>query len=592
MLHYEKRKNNKFFENIQSNKKIQMSMMQNFIPIYSNFFSLNETNYNNINLNHTWYITKIFNKDYHNDNIFSCEFKNISNPEFKMEQKTFVKMAPLLEPYKYLFGKYNNCDVSDLFNLPSLTNENVNNKISDRNNSSYVDSFFCYLSSQLLNKHKILNCVDFFGSFLGLKENYKINIIDDIEYLVESDYFNKNQNKLFQIEDYSHLIYKPKLAPIKITDEEIEVNHEDINSSDSSIFESNITESNMLIITENILELTECNIQLNNENDETSSSTSSSSCSSRTSHSNSNDLNNSDVSSINSNEEDAIDAEIETNSLEENSSINSGSTNSSSSNIEEEMLFVTFNKFPIQLIFLECCDETFDSLILNNDDLPHEEIFSALMQIIMTLLVYQKTFSFTHNDLHTNNVMYVKTSLKFLYYKYKNKFYKVPTFGRIYKIIDFGRAIYKINGQLICSDSFKNGNDASTQYNMEPYFNDKKVRLEPNFSFDLCRLACSMFDYFVDEIDDVKDLSTCDPLIKLITEWCLDDDGINILYKNTGVERYPNFKLYKMIARLVHNHTPDAQLERSEFKKYLISNKKIDVKNGIIINIDDLPSYV
>jgi hypothetical protein len=587
MLHYEKRKNNTLFENIQSNKKMDMSIIQNFIPIYLKFFSLSETNYNNINLNNHWYVTKILNKEHHDDYTFSCELKNILNPEFKIEQKTFVKMAPLLEPYKYLFGKYSNCDDLNLFNLPSLENQNVNSKIIDENNSSYVDSFFCYLSSQLLNKHKIVNCIDFYGSFLGLKKNYKINIIDDIEYLVESDYFNKNQNKLFQIEDYSHLIYKPKLTPIKIINNEeinIELEDIDINISDELIIQTNLKENEVNLQTEttldNISELTESNINLNNKNNTFSSS---SSCSSRTSHSNSDDFNDSDISS-----EELKDSETNEN-VEYSSSVSSSS--SSISDIEEEMLFVTFNKFPIQLIFLECCDGTLDSLILNNNDLPHEEIFSALMQIIMTLLVYQKTFLLTHNDLHTNNVMYIKTNLKYLYYKYKNKTYRVPTFGKIYKIIDFGRAIYKINGQLICSDSFKNGNDAATQYNIEPYFNNKKPRLEPNLSFDLCRLACSMFDYFVDEIDDVKDLSSCEPLVRLITEWCLDDNGVNILYKNTGVERYPDFKLYKMIARLVHNHTPEAQLERMEFKKYLISNKKIDVKRGLIIDLDELPSY-
>ena len=578
MLHYEKRKNNNLFENLKSNKKMDISKIQNFIPIYFKFFSLNETNYNNINLNHEWYVTRILNKKYDDDYTFSCELKNILNPEFRIEQKTFVKMAPLLEPYKYLLGKYSNYDNSKLFNMPSLIAENSHDKINEENNSSYVDSFFCYLSSQLLNKHKVVNCIDFYGSFLGIKKNYKINIIDDIEYLVESDYFNKNQNKLFQIEDYSHLIYKPKLNPIKIINEEnVELDIEDINFTDETISESVPCQ---LEILEDTLELTEENVNLNNNLSETYSS--SSSCSSRTSHSNSDDFNDSEIGS-NTDEE-------ENESKLENVS-GSSSEGSSCSDIMEEMLFVTFNEFPIQLIFLECCDGTLDSLILNNDDLPHEEIFSALMQIIMTLLIYQKTFSLTHNDLHTNNVMYVKTNLKHLYYKYKNKIYKVPTFGRIYKIIDFGRAIYKINGEMICGDSFKNGNDAATQYNIEPYLNDKKPRLEPNFSFDLCRLACSMFDYFVDDIGDVKNLSECEPLIKLITEWCLDDSGVNILYKNTGVERYQNFKLYKMIARLVHNHTPEAQLERSEFKKYLVS-KKTDMKNKVIINIDDLPCYI
>ena len=586
MLHYEKRKNNKFFENIQSNEKIKMSEIQNFIPIYSNFFSLNETNYNNINLNHELYISKILNKDYHYDYIFSCELKKMSNPEFKVEKKTFIKMAPLLEPYKYLLGKYSDYDSSKLFNMPTIIQQNeVHGKIRDENNSSYVDSFFCYLSSQLLNKHKIVNCIDFYGSFLGLKRDYKINIIDDIEYLVESDYFNKNKNKLFQIDDYSHLIYKPKLEPIKILDDEdIAIEHEEIDSVNEKSHEIKMMiddTTELSLLTEEISELTEGNIYLNNSKNDTFSS--SSSCSSRTSHSNSNDFNESDISSTKS---------IEHEDVDENNSENSDSC-VSGSDIEEEMLFATFREFPVQLIFLECCDGTLDSLILNNDDLPHEEIFSALIQIIMTLLVYQKAFSLTHNDLHTNNVMYVKTNKKYLYYIHNNKTYKVPTFGRIYKIIDFGRAIYKINGQLICSDSFKNGNDAATQYNIEPYFNDNKPRLEPNFSFDLCRLACSMFDYFVDEIDDVKDLSSCEPLVKLIVEWCLDDSGVNILYKNTGVERYPEFKLYKMIARLVHNHTPEAQLERSEFKKYLISgsSKMTDTKNGIIINLDELPSY-
>ena len=102
-------------------------------------------------------------------------------------------MAPLLEPYKYLFGKYSKIEDPNLFNLPSYSNENVHEKIRDENNSSYVDGFFCYLSSKLLNSHGIINCIDFYGSFIGLKQNYKINIIDDIEYLVESDFFIKNQ---------------------------------------------------------------------------------------------------------------------------------------------------------------------------------------------------------------------------------------------------------------------------------------------------------------------------------------------------------------------------------------------------------------
>ena len=239
---------------------------------------------------------------------------------------------------------------------------------------------------------------------------------------------------------------------------------------------------------------------------------------------------------------------------------------------------------------MEYCEDTFDNLILTNE-LTNEEWYSALMQIIMILLTYQKVFGFTHNDLHTNNVMYNQTDKKYLYYCYKKKYYKVPTFGRIFKIIDFGRSIFKFDGKVFCSDSFQPGGDAATQYNTEPYFNENKPRLEPNYSFDLCRLACSIFDYVIDDFEEMNDLSKIeDPIKRLIFEWCLDDKGINMLYKNNGVERYPEFKLYKMIARCVHNHTPQAQLERADFDSYQFSG---DVKNtNDIINIDLIPSHI
>jgi hypothetical protein len=44
-----------------------------------------------------------------------------------------------------------------------------------------------------------------------------------------------------------------------------------------------------------------------------------------------------------------------------------------------------------------------------------------------------------------------------------------------------------------------------------------------------------------------------------------------------------------MIARCVHNHTPQAQLERPEFKKY--SEFKGEIKDDII-DIDSIPSYI
>ena len=215
-----------------------------------------------------------------------------------------------------------------------------------------------------------------------------------------------------------------------------------------------------------------------------------------------------------------------------------------------------------------------------------QEAASAMIQIVFTLIAYQKMFSFTHNDLHTNNILYKETSITHLWYKCNGKLYKVPTYGRIFKIIDFGRAIYKFKGNIYCSDSFSPKGDAHGQYNSEPYLNDEKPRIEPNMSFDLCRLGCSMYDFLFDSEEPLpKNLS---PFEKIIHSWCLDDEGINILYKKNGEERYPNFKLYKMIARLVHNKVPSDQLKKPFFAQFTISKKPKDVK---VMNIDELPSY-
>ena len=211
-----------------------------------------------------------------------------------------------------------------------------------------------------------------------------------------------------------------------------------------------------------------------------------------------------------------------------------------------------------------------------------------MFQIVMTLLIYQKTFHFTHNDLHTNNIMYINTDLEYLYYRYKKQIYKVPTFGKIFKIIDFGRSIYKFKGQLLFSDSFAPDGDAATQYNTEPYYNPKKERVEPNMSFDLCRLGTSIYDFII-ENEDVKE-KDLDEFQKLIVRWCRDDNGKNVLYKSNGDERYPNFKLYKMISRTVHRHTPEAQLSFPIFSQFCMT-ENIHPSTDIM-DIDAIPCYV
>ncbi len=200
--------------------------------------------------------------------------------------------------------------------------------------------------------------------------------------------------------------------------------------------------------------------------------------------------------------------------------------------------------------------------------------------------------------------MFIETTEEFIYYLFEGQYYKVPTYGRIFKIIDFGRAIYKFRGQLVCSDSFHPKGDAATQYNFPPYYNPNKPTVEPNFSFDLCRLACALFDYFVYDLHKVEKLCKTDPIIKLVVKWTMDDKGRNVLYKSSGEERYPDFKLYKMISRSVHGHIPANEIHNTIFDEYKITYKKYkkhaslaakflnDGKNThIFIDVDNLPNY-
>ena len=585
-INYQKRKNQELFKSLENPKTVFLSSSQNYIPIYNKFFALNDTNYNNVNFNNKWYLTSVKECEDEEDlnrNIFDCNIKNIATNKIK-DKEVFFKMAPLLDPFKYLVGKY---DVEDKRNytLPQLNSsvDNCNSKFIDQNNSAYVDGLFVFLSSNLIYEHNFSHGVDYYGSFLGIKNNFIVNAFDDIDYLNNSEFFNKNKGVLFKIDDYEHLFQQEdneKLKPITIGND---VQNFSIKSFDDRQFEDIFEEGTLDLndlkdMSMDLIDMTNSNLLENNDAKNVSLK-SNSSCSSRTSYT---EENNKDEDVDN---EELDDEDVD--NKDDESTVWEDEEEDDISSFEEERINVTIPKFPIQLICMENCDDTFDNLILE-EDLTMEEWFSALMQIIMILLTYQKAFNFTHNDLHTNNVMYNKTEKKFIYYCYKKKYYKVPTFGRIFKIIDFGRSIYKFDGKLFCSDSFQAGGDAATQYNTEPYLNEKKPRLEPNFSFDLCRLACSIFDYVVEDFDEIKDLSKCkDPVKKIIVEWCLDDKGLNMLYKGNGVDRYPDFKLYKMIARCVHNHTPQAQLERPEFSAY--TNFKGDVPNGELIDIDKIP---
>jgi hypothetical protein len=550
---YKKNNNEKLFNNFNNIDSLNLYKVQNYIPLYKKFFDLNENNYQNVNLNNKIKLESISSKI--SSNIFNCKLNNNNNIK---ESKVFFKYSPLLDPSKYLIGKY---EKDNYLELPKI-NSSIKNKINDTNNSAYVDGFFSYLTSQLLHYHNFINATDFYGSYIGIKRDFEYNIIDDLECLNESEFFHKNNNSLFKIKNefanqLINLDTRNNKQRLKIENNNLDI---EINSIDELNNLNKLFSVNQEVGDPSLDLLYSFNLK--EEKSDNSSNDECSSTSSKTSISDSNET-----------------------YLEDNESESDISTAS------EDTMLLSINDFPVKVIALEKCDNTLDSLIVEkNEEMSDLEWGSIIFQIIIILYTYQKTFNMTHNDLHSNNIMYIKTDKQFLYYKVKNNYYKVPTFGRIFKFIDFGRAIYKFRGKVMCSDSYHKDGDAATLYNCEPYMNENKPRLEPNYSFDLCRLGCSLLDFFIDELDENPN----DPSLaakRIIAEWCIDDKDRNILYKKNMRERYPDFKLYKMIARTVHNHTPEKQLEKEYFNKFKISKKKIN-KNHKIVNIDNIPSYI
>ena len=257
-----------------------------------------------------------------------------------------------------------------------------------------------------------------------------------MEYLYESPFFHKNKNELFLVDDIDEekILYSDtRNYRKKINLDSVEDINIDCETIDNNMFEGifELTSKNLKIHDSSLTE--EYSIEIDNNSEKSAKKTSSTRSSSRSS---------------NTDEED--DEEDE----EESSLTNSQMSDYSSMESEEQVNAKIYN-FPVQLICLEKLDNTLDSLLDDEDnELSDKEWKSCLFQIIMILITYQKLFDFTHNDLHTNNVMYIKTDKKFINYKFNNVYYRVPTHGKIYKIIDFGRAIYSFKGKRICSDSY------------------------------------------------------------------------------------------------------------------------------------------
>jgi hypothetical protein len=258
---------------------------------------------------------------------------------------------------------------------------------------------------------------------------------------------------------------------------------------------------------------------------------------------------------------------------------------------DEVDIYATFKQYPVMLIFQEEMEGVLDDLLEDEEEQkdqgtqPWEDRWSAwIFQICAALSAAQGILGFTHNDLHTNNIVWTNTDEPWLYYKNRiGEVWRVPTHGKIFRIIDFGRGIYRVGDKWFISDDYERGGDAEGQYNFENMRNYKesKQKVYPNPSFDLCRLSVSIIDALfpnmpvekldgtlLNKEDDWEVHETESMLWNLLWSWLIDDTGKNVLRDEDGTERFPDFDLYSHISAHVFCAKPQEQICRDIFNKY------------------------
>ena len=116
----------------------------------------------------------------------------------------------------------------------------INLKIILDENNIPVDIFF--VSNNNMKNIQTLIGIKFYGSFLGIKNNFKINFYDNIDYLIESENFKDNINTYFTIDentygDLSLFHSRKNLKKLKITNSEkieLELDNFDFDNSETN----------------------------------------------------------------------------------------------------------------------------------------------------------------------------------------------------------------------------------------------------------------------------------------------------------------------------------------------------------------------
>ena len=482
----------------------------------------------------------------------------------KQHKAAFCKVSHILDPIRSLQLFYHHKDRGEIRKQRKLDNPM---------NKAYVDALANYLLGQLTERGLSPHFCLFYGCYRGIAEKYRYDISEEFESFRKYRVFwERRRQGIFS------LYVEP--------DEDLELEDEDMDE---------------------ILEVMQSTPKSSLRSTAFTAKTDSSSVDSRKS-----------ISSAKSHislDDDIADGtagvSLELQSVgsipsadEEEENNESHSSDTENSEDEEDFdpmwnVFAEFKDYPVMLIFQEQMTASLDDLLSDEEEVGAEvgtkeweaRWTAWTFQVIAALCVAQGVLGFTHNDLHTNNIVWKETKQEYFSYRSRDgTVWKVPTYGKVFKIIDYGRAIFRVGESWFVSDDYEKGGDAEGQYNFGPHMRKSKPEILPNPSFDLCRFAVSVIDalYLDMPAEDLEGevlsregswevRETESPLWNLLWSWMIDDKGANVLREENGDEKFPDFDLYQHITHHVHSAKPQDAIHKKLFDQYKVKEEERDV---------------
>ena len=527
----------------------------------------------NLELSSKYHIASWSNQDETNQKIWNTT-RTIYGSTTSEPCKTFIKTVHLLNPIDLIKEKYT---IPDHPLLPQSENtwKKTLLKLHSHNNQAYVDTVANFVLSALRENNLTPHCVLYYGAATGISKKYQYNISLEYDTYRQCRWFWKGMKShsarltvirgdadVEEIPNFEEIYKDITSCPFEDTDSEVsEIELEPV--TDKDVPEISDVES--------IKSFTFDNIEEDAQNVK-------------------------DIFEINKKVTKRVSLKKnESSSEEESNSDSDGLTSSEGSDESVELdldICLEIPNMPVILIYQEAQEGVMDNL-LDEDEIDEHKRGSQgwearwiawLFQVISVLSFLQNAICFTHNDLHSNNILWRKTDKKFLFYKAKDgTIWRVPTFGKIFTVIDFGRSIFRLGKHLWVSDDHWPDQEAGDQYNIGPFFDHTLPKNPPNPSFDLCRLSVSLLDGLFDKAppkkkgkgisimsqeDTWKVYETNSPLYNLLWSWTVNKDGHTIYEDKNGDEKYEGFDLYVRIAHDIHNAVPKDQIHKPVFSQF------------------------